>query len=220
MMTRLIVTGTLTAAALFAAPRVVQYSAEIGSAGGYTYTVDIQITTGDEAWLRPFHTLVGFDGVRLRDLSVHTAAGPGLPSRVEPAGVLQRLIIEAAMAPHTTYDVHYLVEGSVTSPVHIPLAVPEIASFGSPRSITIAVVPPQGYIIAGDTFPALARNGAGVETAELANIPNHVRFEIGRGGERSFRQRWLTPFALSDFAVAGLLAAGSIARVVIKKMGG
>jgi len=179
--------------AALAAPRVAHYRAEIRSEDGRSYQVRIAVQTAGEEWRKPSHTLDG--------------------------ELLKRITLDRAIPPGSTYDLQYTVPGTGNR-ARIPLAVPEIATQGTPGSVRIETTLPLGYQIAGDMFPVFARNGSGSYAAELANIPSEVEFEIAASGQADLRQRWITPAILSDSAVILFLVAASLGRLFLRKKAG
>ncbi len=185
-----IVLMAILALHVVAAPHVAKYHAEIRSVDARIYTVDIAVTIGEVALHKPSYTLDG--------------------------DVLNRTTLDHAVRPGGTYHLSYTAAGGGHR-VRIPLAVPEIPTAGSPGSVVIEVALPGTSVIAGDMFPAFKRNDSGTYVAELANIPNHVEFEVADADKVGFREHWLTPTALSDGAVLAFLAAGSLARFLLRK---
>lgn len=177
-------------AVVSAGPRVAQYRAEIRSGDAHSYSVDIAVTIGGDAWEKPSYTLDG--------------------------DVLNRTTLDYAVPAGETYHLRYTAARDGHR-VRIPLAVPEIPTAGSPGSIVIEAALPAGFAMTGDMFPVFKQNDSGVYVAELANIPNQVEFEVARPGEAGFRERWLTPTVLSDCAVVVFLAAGSIIRLLFSR---
>jgi hypothetical protein len=190
-------------------PHVVEYRAQVATADRQRYSVDIEMTISGDSWRKPSWTLEHSEaliGCRI----------DGADCQIESSGVLDRLRSLSPVAPGSICKLHYAIDASQRG-VRIPLAVPEIPSAGAPDSIRITVATPGGFEIAGDIFPKLEQRNPNLYEVDLASVPSHVEFELTRPDEVSFRQRWLTPAALSDFAVLALLALGTITRAAMRR---
>jgi hypothetical protein len=201
-------------AALSASPRISSYRSEIRSEGENRFSVDIAVSTGTEAWAKPAASLQTYDGERLTDIQVVSSEGVPLPWHIARSGRLDRLLLDR---PGNEYRIHYLLQVNDSTPVRIPLAVPEIPTMGVAGSVRITVNSASGEVITGDMFPSFQQDGTGSWVAALSNVPNHVRLETGRAGEVGFRTRWLTPTMMTDVTVIALLAIGSGGRALIRR---
>ncbi len=200
-------------AVLFAAPRITSYRAQIHAGEGRSFSLEIAIGTGAEAWAKPVHSLETYAGERLSNVAVRSSDGQSLSFRLDRVGLLDRLILDGSARE---YSIRYVIEAPESGPLRIPLAVPELPTTGAAGAVTITFYPPSGEVITGDMFPAFQRV-SGSFIATLSNVPNHVHLDLLHANDAGIRQRWLTPSLLSDLVVITLILLGSLARVLIRR---
>lgn len=159
------------------------------------------------------HTLIRYDGQRIKDLRVKGQDGRpvefqlGLEHRVlrlkSPVSSLR-----SPGNPDLTYTIEYKIETMPGEPPRIPLPVPDLRARPGKRAVHISVSLPEGEVATLDSFPSFTGQGPGRAYIDLANVPSFIRLRSRRSV--SWIDRLTDVSNLNDAIIVALIIFGTL----------